>query len=89
MTRRQHPATKSVSPHSGALRRILIRVLFVVGVARAALCVHSTDTARRVVAKAATGTAGSVEQMVWAVRVVSHYLPGAPCLTQALAAQAC
>jgi hypothetical protein len=73
---------------TGTERRILIRVLFVVGVARAALCVLSTDTSRRVVAKAATGAAGSVEQMVWAVRIVSRYLPGASCLTQALAAQA-
>jgi hypothetical protein len=73
---------------TGTEGRILIRVLFVVGVARAALCVLSTDTARRVVAKAATGAAGSVEQVVWAVRIVSRYLPGASCLTQALAAQA-
>jgi hypothetical protein len=29
-----------------------------------------------------------VEQLVWAVRIVSRYLPGATCLTQALAAQA-
>ena len=35
---RQHRATKAFSPTYGALRRILIRVLFVVGVARAALC---------------------------------------------------
>jgi hypothetical protein len=73
---------------TGAERRILLRVLFVVGVARAALSVVSTDTARKVAAKAATGAAGSLEQMVWAVRVVSRYLPGATCLTQALAAQA-
>jgi len=73
---------------TGAEKRILIRVLFVVGVARAALCVVSTDNARSVASKAATGAAGSVEQMVWAVQVVSRYLPGANCLTQALAAQA-
>jgi hypothetical protein len=73
---------------TGAERRILIRVLFVVGVARAALCVLSTDAARKLAAKAAAGAAGSLEQMVWAVRVVSRYLPGATCLTQALAAQA-
>jgi hypothetical protein len=29
-----------------------------------------------------------VEQVVWAVKVVSRYLPGATCLTQAIAAQA-
>ncbi len=69
-------------------KRILIRVLFVVGVARTALCVLSTDTARKVAALAAAGASGSLEQMVWAVTVVSRYLPGATCLTQALAAQA-
>jgi Transglutaminase-like superfamily len=71
-----------------AERRILFRVLFVVGVARAALCVVSTETARGVVAKVATGSGGTVEQVVWAVRVVSRFVPGATCLTQALAAQA-
>lgn len=69
-------------------RRILILVLFVVGVARVTLIIFSTDTARKMAAKAATGASGSLEQMVWAVRVASRYLPGATCLTQALAAQA-
>jgi hypothetical protein len=72
-----------------AERRVLIRVLFVVAVARTALWVLPVEAARRVVARAATGAAGdSVEQLVWAVRIVSRYLPGATCLTQALAAQA-
>jgi Transglutaminase-like superfamily len=69
-------------------KRILLRVLFVVGVARTALCVLSTDRARKVTARAAAGASGSLEQMVWAVKVASRYLPGATCLTQALAAQA-
>lgn len=73
---------------TGTERRILIRVLFVVGVARAALCVLPANTVRKVVAKAASGAAGTVTQMVWAVRAVSRYLPGATCLTQAVAAQA-
>lgn len=73
---------------TGSERRLLIRVWFVVGVARAALWVLPTDAARRLAAKAATGTTGSVEQMVWAVRVASRCLPGATCLTQALAAHA-
>jgi hypothetical protein len=72
-----------------AERRVLIRVLFVVAVARTALWVLPVEAARRVVARAATGAVGdSVEQLVWAVRIVSRYLPGATCLTQALAAQA-
>jgi hypothetical protein len=69
-------------------RRILLRVLFVTGAARAALYVFSTDIARKVAAKVSTGASGPLEQMVWAVRVVSRYLPGATCLTQAVAAQA-
>jgi hypothetical protein len=69
-------------------RRILIRVLFVVGVARLALIIFSTDTARKITAQAAAGASGSLEQMVWAVKVVSRYLPGATCLAQAVAAQA-
>jgi hypothetical protein len=69
-------------------RRILVRVFFVVGAARAALCVFSTDTARKVAAQTAAGASGSLEQIVWAVKLASRYLPGATCLTQALAAQA-
>jgi len=72
-----------------AERRVLIRVLLVVGMARAALWLLPVKAVRRVVTRAATGVAGdSVEQLVWAVRVVSRYLPGATCLTQALAGQA-
>jgi Transglutaminase-like superfamily len=73
---------------TAAEKRILLRVLFVVGVARTALCVVSTDRARKVTAQAAAGASGSLEQMVWAVTVAGRYLPGATCLTQALAAQA-
>lgn len=74
---------------SAAERRILIRVLLVVGAARTSLWVLPVEAARRVVARAAAGAAGgSVEQVVWAVRVVSRYLPGSTCLIQALAAQA-
>ena len=70
-------------------RRLLMRVLFVVGVARTSLWVMPVEAARRAVSRAAAGAAGnSVEQVVWAVKVVSRYLPGATCLTQAIAAQA-
>jgi Transglutaminase-like superfamily len=73
---------------SGAEKRILIRVWFVVGMVRAALCVLPAGAARRVAARAATGATGSVEQLMWAVEIASRYLPGATCLTQALTAQA-
>jgi len=74
---------------SAAERRILSRVFLVVGVARASLWLSPLEKARRLVARAAIGAAGdSVEQVVWAVRAASRYLPGATCLTQAMAAQA-
>lgn len=73
---------------TGAERRILIQAGFVVGVTRAALWFLSADTVRRVSARVARDTAGSLEQLVWAVKAVSRYLPHATCLTQALAAQA-
>jgi Transglutaminase-like superfamily len=69
-------------------RRILIRVLFVVGIARVTLINFSADTARKIAAKAAAGASGSLQQVVWAVRVASRYLPGVTCLAQAVAAQA-
>jgi hypothetical protein len=69
--------------------RVLIRALLVVGVARASLWILPIKAVRKVVARAATGAAGdSVDQLVWAVRVVSRYLPDATCLPQALSAQA-
>jgi len=74
---------------SAAERRILSRVFLVVGVARASLWLSPLEKARRLVARAAIGAAGdSVEQVVWAVRAASRYLPGATCLTQALAVRA-
>ena len=73
---------------TGAEKRILIRVGFVVAATRAALWCLSADTVRRVSAKAARGTAGTLKQLVWAVETVSRYLPYATCLTQAMAAQA-
>jgi len=70
-------------------RRMLLRVLLVVGVARGALLTLPMQRARRLVAKVASGSAGdSVQRVVWAVKAVSSCLPGATCLTQALAAEA-
>jgi Transglutaminase-like superfamily len=86
--RRMSPLTRFVRL-SGAERRILIRVLWVVGVARASLWVLPVEKARRVIAKVvARSTTDSVDQVVWAVRLAGRCLPGATCLTQALAAEA-
>jgi hypothetical protein len=74
---------------TGAERRMLVRVLFVVGVSRVSLWILPMEAARKAVANAAIGAAAnSVEQVVSAVKAVSRCLPGASCLTQALAAQA-
>ena len=73
---------------SAAERRILIRALIAVGAARAALWILPVETARKVVARTTSGaSSASVKQVVWALGVVSRYLPGASCLTQAIAAQ--
>jgi Transglutaminase-like superfamily len=73
---------------SGSERRMLFRALFVVVAARASLWILPAGKARKIVARAAAGApTGSVEQVVWGVRAVSRYLPGATCLTQAIAAQ--
>lgn len=70
-------------------KRLLMRALFVIGVARTSLLVMPVEAARRAVSRAAAGAAGnSVQQVVWAVKAVSRYLPGATCLIQAIAAQA-
>jgi len=73
---------------TGAERCILLRVGFVLGVTRGALWFLPVCTVRKISAKIAGGTAGSVKQLVWAVEIMSRYLPHATCLTQALAAQA-
>jgi Transglutaminase-like superfamily len=70
-------------------RSILLRALLVVGVARTALWLLPVAAGRKVVGWATTGTAGySQERLIWAIRATSRFLPGATCLTQALAAQA-
>lgn len=70
-------------------RSLLLRALFVAGVARGALWVLPVATARRLVAAAAVvPKEASAERFVWAVKTVSRYLPMATCLTQALTVQA-
>lgn len=74
---------------SRAQRRILVRVLLVVSVARVSLWLLPLDKSRRLVSMAAAGAVGeSIEEVVWAVQAVSRYLPAATCLIQAIAAQA-
>jgi len=71
-------------------RCLLARAFMVVGITRVALWILPVDGVRRVATKAAG--LGSypvpVDRSAWAVHVVSRYVPGATCLTQALAVQA-
>jgi hypothetical protein len=74
---------------TGSERSLLLRALFIVGVARGALWILPVGAARRLVAAAArTPKDISVERFVWAVKGVSRRVPRATCLTQALAVQA-
>ncbi len=74
---------------SRAERKLLLRTLFVVGSIRAGLWVLPFRVVQRQAFKARKKEERpqSVEQYVWAVRAVSRCVPGASCLTQALAAQ--
>jgi hypothetical protein len=68
---------------------LLLRTLFVVGWIRVGLWVLPFRTMQKLAfaAKKPKDSPYSVEQFVWAVRATSRYVPGATCLTQALAAQ--
>ncbi len=68
---------------------LLLRTLSVVGLIRIGLWVLPFRMIQRFAfrARRKQETPYSVEQFVWAVRAVSRLVPGATCLTQALAAQ--
>jgi hypothetical protein len=68
---------------------LLLRTLFVVGLIRVGLWVLPFRVMQQFAfrARKKQATVYSVEQFVWAVRAVSRRVPGATCLTQALAAQ--
>jgi Transglutaminase-like superfamily len=69
-------------------RSLLVRVLVTVVAARVSLWMLPVEAARKMTRAAAGMTSGSVEQVVWAVTLASRFVPGASCLTQAIAAQA-
>jgi hypothetical protein len=74
---------------SGAEQLLLLRTLFVVGLIRLGLWVLPFRLVQRYAFRTTRKQRRgySVEQFVWAVRAVSSQIPGATCLTQALAAQ--
>jgi hypothetical protein len=69
---------------------LLLRVLFLVSAIRLGLSVLPFRILQRFAQRESgkSNTAHSARQYVWAVRAVSRHVPGATCLTQALAAQA-
>ena len=75
---------------SVAEKILLFRALFLVSAIRLGLCLLPFRVLQRFTQKEnrSSNAAYSVSQYVWAVRAVSRYVPGATCLTQALAAQA-
>jgi Transglutaminase-like superfamily len=70
-------------------QKLLLRALFWVAVVRTGLFLLPFRTVQRIAARAGRRTAPlhSAERCAWAVRTSSRYVPGATCLTQALAAQ--
>jgi hypothetical protein len=70
-------------------RLLLLRVWFVVWVARVSLWLLPTPMVRKVVKHTASiAHETSIERSIWAIKVMSRYVLRATCLTQALAAQA-
>ncbi len=75
-------------------RRLLIKSVLLVGAIRVGLRLLPFQTVRRFVVRLTTQSSVwqgegsiSIDQVVWAVTVASHYVPDATCLTQALATQ--
>jgi Transglutaminase-like superfamily len=70
-------------------RSLFLRALFLVAVVRTGLFLLPFRTVKRLTARAGRRAAPihSVGGCSWAVRAASRYVPGATCLTQALAAQ--
>ena len=79
---------------SGTDRDLVLRAVLLVGTIRLALSFLSFRTLQRALARLGqpSGTTGgtsarSADRLVWAIRRASLCVPGATCLTQALAAQ--
>jgi Transglutaminase-like superfamily len=75
-------------------RRFLVKSAWLLGVVRLGLWLLPFQHLRRLLARMAGETTPlhgvdqtSIERVSWAVAVASHYIPGATCLTQALATQ--
>lgn len=71
-------------------RSLLFHAMLLVLVARMGLWIMPLRVLLRLVllSRDRSTPARSAERLVWAIRVVSRYMPGATCLVQALATQA-
>lgn len=70
-------------------RRLLLRALICVSAIRIGLWILPLRVLRaKIMRPRERSRADSVNQIVWAVKAVSRFVPGASCLAQALAAQA-
>jgi Transglutaminase-like superfamily len=70
-------------------RRLLLRAFICVSAIRIGLWILPLRVLRAKILRFREYSRGDcVNEIVWAVRTVSRYFPGASCLTQALAAQA-
>jgi hypothetical protein len=77
---------------SSVEKTVLVRVWILLGIIRLALSLLSFTTLRKVLKVispmiARSGGALSEDLLVWAVGIVSRYVPKATCLTQALTVQ--
>ena len=72
-------------------RRLLLRTVVLLALLRVALSLSSFVRLKKYLARRAVlhpmPQCVSVDQIVWAVRTAAAYVPGATCLTQALAAK--
>jgi hypothetical protein len=69
-------------------RRLVLRALLLVIAVRAGLCLLPFRMMRRLGARVNRASSSMpVGRHIWAIRAVSRLVPGATCLTQALAAQ--
>jgi hypothetical protein len=69
---------------------LLVRAFFLVAAIRLGLWLLQFRVLRRLALPRENSSNGAprMDRLIWAVRVVSRYIPRATCLTQALAAQA-
>src|SRR5437868_6008332 len=80
---------KRLAALTNCQRLLLLRVLFIVAVTRLSLWLLPIAISRKVVMSASgLRCKTSVDQCIWAVKIVSRCVPRATCLTQAIAAQA-